>query len=625
MTIHTFCPHFVTVPGMRRTALPRPTASSEPCRASHRRGAASWLAAFGLGLLLVGCGGSDGGEHVVAAPTHDYGELQREVSRAIESGMQNLQVQGLSIALVDDQSIVWKRGFGMADAEARIPADPDTLYEAGSVSKVFTAAAIMQLTESGRLQLDRPIEEAVPGFRTRARFANAAPITLRNLLTHHSGLPGDLDRDAFAPVPTSLAAQVAWLADEYPAYPPDHIHAYSNVGFTVLGRAVEVASGLEFVAYMEQRVLAPLGMSSSAFHANPRFADRMAKHYGSLLPGDMPPFWLANGVAGGGLRTSVNDLSRFAMAMLNEGKHNGRQLLQPASVREMLRRQNGAVPLDFDFRIGLTWELEQLRGADGRSIQLAYHDGDTVYHHTYLAILPEYGLAVAVMANTESGESLVPRIARETLRRALKAKHGIDLVDPPAPTARPLSDTDPGLLAMAGLYMGDSGVVPIVFSDGSLFFVQDAETLIPLAPHEGGLFKLATDDKERWFSFQQIGGHDLILEHNGYGRYLLGERIRPYTIADNWRQRLGVYVPTDGQSREIVERIELKEFGGFLAIDPRIPMESGLSTTFLVRPESDDLAAIAGLGRHFNEILRFGRDERGEYVIYNGVRLRRAS
>ena len=101
------------------------------------------------------------------------------------------RIIGLSIALVDDQSVVWEQGFGFADKEKKLPATPETIYRLGSISKLFTATAAMQLADQGKLDIDKPVEVYLPEFSIKSRFTDAHAITPRNIMTHHSGLPRD--------------------------------------------------------------------------------------------------------------------------------------------------------------------------------------------------------------------------------------------------------------------------------------------------------------------------------------------------------------------------------------------------------------------------------------------------
>jgi len=170
--------------------------------------------------LLAGCSGGDS-----SAPT--YGTTISRMTTYIQDHMVRNQVAGLSIALVDGQKVVWARGFGYADKEAEIPAGADTIYEIGSVSKTFAAMAVMRLVEEGIMDLDQPLTAYLPTFSINQRFPDSGPITIRSILTHHSGIPGDLFNGAFTEgAPFDYDAWLLeYLQDEYTSAPVGSVMA----------------------------------------------------------------------------------------------------------------------------------------------------------------------------------------------------------------------------------------------------------------------------------------------------------------------------------------------------------------------------------------------------------------
>jgi CubicO group peptidase (beta-lactamase class C family) len=135
-------------------------------------------------LLLMVCiaGCSSAPTRPESVGRGEYAKVAEYVSALVRHEMKKGGVTGLSIALVDDQRVVWAEGFGYADKAGTGPASPDTVYRAGSISKLFTATAAMQLAEQGRMDIDRPLGDYLPGFSIRTRFLDAAPITPRSIL-----------------------------------------------------------------------------------------------------------------------------------------------------------------------------------------------------------------------------------------------------------------------------------------------------------------------------------------------------------------------------------------------------------------------------------------------------------
>ena len=176
-------------------------------------------------------------------------------------GMRKAGVPALSIALVDDQQLVWAEGFGYADRERRVPATPETVYQVGSITKVINALAAMQFVEQGRMDLDRPITDYLPEFCMHTRWPRAAPITPRALLCHHAGLPTYLLKGFFSD--QSLTELLRELRDEHLAFEPHTVFNYSHLGSDLLGLAVERLTGLPYAEAVQRQLLEPLGMHNT--------------------------------------------------------------------------------------------------------------------------------------------------------------------------------------------------------------------------------------------------------------------------------------------------------------------------------------------------------------------------
>ena len=176
---------------------------------------------------------------------------------------------GPSVAYVDDRRVVWSEGFGLADEARGVEATAATLYRAGSVSKLFTALAVMQLAERGRLDLDAPITDSVPTFDPRTRFGSIDGITLRTILSHHSGIPNAIRDGLFAREPDAFETVTARLAGHYAAYPPDTVFSYSNAGYCVVGHAVQNVTGRPFVDHVARSAWTELRWLSTSSPAKP--------------------------------------------------------------------------------------------------------------------------------------------------------------------------------------------------------------------------------------------------------------------------------------------------------------------------------------------------------------------
>ena len=155
-----------------------------------------------LPIILFGCASAP--EKPTVRIPGDYHYTQEYARWLINKEIHGANIQGLSIALVDDQRVVWAEGFGFADAANGIAADPATVYPVGSITKLFTTLGALQLVEQDRLDIDQPIEQYLPGFSIKRREAEQTPITLRQLMSHHAGLPRDVMRGMWTDQPESF-------------------------------------------------------------------------------------------------------------------------------------------------------------------------------------------------------------------------------------------------------------------------------------------------------------------------------------------------------------------------------------------------------------------------------------
>ena len=174
----------------------------------------------------------------------------------IEEHVRYHQIPGVAIGIVFDQELVWAQGYGVTDLEQQKPMTPSTLFRMGSVTKVFTATAVMQLRDEGKLRLDDPITRPLPDFTIQSPFPDAPPITIWNLLTHTGGLP----REAAIPYWTDhefpdRAELLAAAATQTQVHPPGTRYKYSNLGTALLGAVIEQASSLSYPEYIAQRLL----------------------------------------------------------------------------------------------------------------------------------------------------------------------------------------------------------------------------------------------------------------------------------------------------------------------------------------------------------------------------------
>ena len=586
-----------------------------------------------IGLMLVfalaGCASAPPAPEKLASG--DMRAVKAYIDRLAPFEMQKAKVPGLSIALVDDQRVVWAQGYGYADVAKQIPATADTVYRAGSVSKLFTGAAVLQLAEQRKLNLDQPIARYLPAFHPAS--ATAQSITIRQVMTHHAGLPRDQLQGMFDSRPAPYTEAITILNNAKLAYAPGQVFSYSNLGFSLLGSLVERAEGKAFSHFMQSSLLAPMGMTASSFESGPSASSQMALAYKGL---DLSTEPALRDVPAGGLNTTVNDMARFIQMVFAEGRSGSAQILKPETVTAMFQPQNTMVSLDMGFKIGLPWMLGTL---GGNSIQgagpVAHHAGATIRHRSLVYVLPQHKLGVVVMANSDAARGVVDKIATETLKLALQAKTGITQTKTERPAWDDAAMTPADAQRMAGSYTTMVGPVRIT-ANGTKLAIDVGGKPLALRKRADGLLGLdyallglvsiqLGPLGEIGFSLRQVDGHAVLVGTSGGQDMLIGERLSPPGPLGAWQRRLGDYVIANPDAMSAGYQVRLAQAQGYLALEISHPTESSETGKLVVKPLSDDEGVVLGTLADGGDQLRVNTVNGQDELLVSGYQLRKKS
>jgi CubicO group peptidase (beta-lactamase class C family) len=367
--------------------------------------------------------------------------FEAKVKAIVDEERARAGVPAMSIAVVAKGKIVTLYASGMADVEASIPATTDTLFPAASVSKLLTAVMVMGQVEKGRLSLDTNVNDLQPPER-QVRDEDGKPIvvTLRQLLTHSSGLDGGRGGPSYQPDPSARPI----LLDEYlstglvTVEPPGTTIIYSNNGFALAGWLAAHVAGQSFDDFAQESLFTPLGMTHSNFNAPNDAGDKLAAGYGEVgltfNPNRVPHPITTSKAPAGALNATASDLGRFAIAILNGGEIDGIRVLNAETLDTMTRiivRQHPSLPEGF----GLGFSVIDTPGR-----RLAWWDGSITGAASRLALLPDHQVGVAILTNLQDGEAPARVSARI-----------LDLLVPSAPQAVvPIESED--LAKSAGKY-----------------------------------------------------------------------------------------------------------------------------------------------------------------------------
>jgi len=330
-------------------------------------------------------------------------------------------VPGLSLAVVRDGKVIYARGFGARNLKAGLQATPDTLYGVGSCTKSFTALAVMQLQEQGKLDVDDPVWKHLPEFRI-GKEEN--PIRLRHLLSHSSGIPdlGTADvvinrllegDEKWVPL-TSFDDMVAFVngAKDIVAAEPGARFFYLNEGYSLLGRMVEKVSGMRYQDYIRERILKPLKMKRSCFPnddlekdadvVTPYLVEKKENAFAGT-PSVFPIDRLA--YPAGGLVSSVVELANYLTAYMNDGVFEGTRILDSSPMKEMCKPQ---IDIGYPTFFGKRWyAYGWCVDEDFFGHQCISHSGSIGVSGADLRFVPDLSMGVAVACNNGMANSVV--------------------------------------------------------------------------------------------------------------------------------------------------------------------------------------------------------------------------
>jgi CubicO group peptidase (beta-lactamase class C family) len=429
------------------------------------------------------------------------------LEQLVQESIDRHQVPGAVVGVLQGSTLV-EAAAGVTNLATGEAVHRETLFLIGSISKLWTTTLVMQLVDSGDVDLDAPVRRYLPELQLSDRAA-ADEITVRHLLSHTSGIDEDLTlydgrEDA------CVARYVERVAELPQLLAPGTLFSYCNTGMILAGRLVEVVSGQTYDQALAARLIGPLGLEQTV--TLPEDAILQSAAVGHLVRRDAPglcvtPRWTlprASGPAGGTICTSARDLLTFAGAHLGEGRsHTGITILSAASTAAMQERQislpgsSGDGPMGLGMDQGLGWRLGTRDG-----VRVIGHGGGNIGQYCQLIAVPERGVAIAILTNSFTSVKLHDEI----LTFVAGALGLPSLVDEPAPPASAFTEAI-DRERYVGTYANNTGTCRVEERDGGLtltgttrsnwvndLYADERPTgeLQPLSPSE---FRLVADSQ----------------------------------------------------------------------------------------------------------------------------------
>lgn len=367
-------------------------------------------------------------------------------------------IPGAAVVIVHGDRIVFQKGFGVANVETKEPVSPDMLFKINSATKMFTSAALVTLSEEGKIDLNAPVGRYLSGLSPKL-----SQITAHQLLSHTAGLKqGPLPGSTFS---TALPLRdiARGFTDEYTFVEPGRVFSYSNPGFALAGAVIETISGKPYDDYVAERLFKPLGMTrttydpsmamtypfSQGLHSAGGAEPQIVKRY-PPTPAMMQP--------GFGIISSVQELARFATAFVNAGRLDGTQVLSASLVRKLSTPYAAFNQAKGDYGYGL-------RIYEHRGVRVVEHGGQGPGFGSLIYMVPKRHFAVIILAN---------RTASGRLYKVVDVALDIVLRFRPAPSeaAESLPMTSEEMAGYAGKYL-NSTAVELSVRDGKLFYMEN--------------------------------------------------------------------------------------------------------------------------------------------------------
>lgn len=554
----------------------------------------------------------------------DYSAVLENYIKEIETTLEKGSVKAFSFALIDGNEIVFTGNYGYSDFENKIKADSNTVYGIGSISKLFTAASVLQLDQKGIINIDSSFIKYCPDFSIKQKFQTNIPITPRMLICHYSGLPSDITDGTFSKRPKHFSFFMESLNKEYAPYPPNYVYSYSNIGYSLLGVLIEKSTGIKYEEYVNKNIFEPLAMNSAIVDGDNSIV--LLKGYDEK--GNQRDEYGIWPVPAGAIKSNIFGLAKFTMSFLPE--YNGTKILDKNTIKDMFTIQNQNIPLDLGVKHGMPWFFGNINSAG----QIYYHSGGTMNHRGVVMIAPESNLAIALLSNSVN-VGRFHRLSINLLDSCAKLKGiPIDLK-----TTKESTEIDTVTLSndelnkYNGLYAHPSFVFEIVTKGNQLYTkIQDTDYF--LKPLKDGSFvpKIITSDgspkiqKNLRFEFSNIEGNYVLIYNNIeiQSKQILGTKFYRQEIDSLWYNRLGKYEILDKNENDhmFLSYFELAIENGVLVFNQIEDYEGKEKWQTAIEIFNKNIAFTIGIGRHRGTTLLFENENGNETLWFSGYKLK---
>jgi len=538
----------------------------------------------------------------------------------IRNKLKQQRIPGAAVALVHEGRVIFSRCYGYADTEKKVPITEDTYFMVGSLTKSFTALAVLKLIEQGKVDPHADIRKYIPDFSIRTLDEGEALITVNHLLTHTSGLMIDYYAHLTGEKKYSNADLLSQLRNEYLCFNPGSASKYSNIGYRLLGMMIEQVTGERFESYMEKEVFKSLGLSKSSFH----YTDDMAPHMSKGHNGDTETSRVDNeDKSASGLFSTPKDMTVFLKFLSSRPTASSGGINNSQIIDSIIKNANPAIDTFYDSKniYSSGWYLNSYQFNGIHAVLSS--SGNINGFSTAMTYLPEERLGIVILTNSSLGWKANMDIIAKGLRGMIDATRGPGTRRPGVENQKNIESTAE-YESLCGRYVGFGPIVDIFQKKNRLYakFKGPAALLLPegdgvfkpvlrilfldmdvarFTEYESIRFRFANNRRGDKFLYMEarVGESTFSIPLHHYQKFNIPETYGRYYGSwalnenDTYPNILKLYLPTN--------RLVFFEKDGWPMIKINTWMGEGL---LLLVPLSENLARIAGSG----EIISLNED-----------------
>ena len=535
-------------------------------------------------------------------------------------------VSSAAYAVFTKDSVIFSGANTHTNLSAK--ANLDTKYLIGSVTKVFTAVAVMQLHERRQLNIDDPVSLYLPEFNIKQRFPASGPITIRDVLTHHAGLPSDIFLHKFSSVPQNYHLLLSYLNQHTTCFPVGQIKSYSNLGYALLGILVEKVSGKPYADYVQENIFTPIGMTNSGFYTSFQLQKTLSTAHNKKA--ELVTEWPIYDLPAGGIYASTSDMIKFGRSFIDKKS----VLLSQKTIELMFQLQNKDVKLDLDDRSAICLNFKNKTPELGRILE---HGGATVYHRAQLYIAPDAGLAAVMLSDSPDGTKNSWKLNEELMLNYAKFNHM--KIAAKANQDKQIAFTSikaKQLRNFAGDYCMPGMICNLSWKNENLAAsIQDNDFyIVPQDDHAfvgaKRILGFMAKSKKTWLFLEDIAEEKLLLQAMEWGDIaIVGQQVKDKKqIPNEWKTRMGKYQIINQPNTELkmIDSFELVEKNGFIVLKYKYNavFDNSAGVEMALSIASENQAYTRGLGAGGGECVKFDKSAKGrETFLYCGLELQK--